>query len=145
MLNLHKMISLVRPKKKVGRGGKLGKTAARGHKGQKARSGGTISPSFEGGQMPLTRRLPKRGFNNTRFQTPVTELSVRSLNAFDNEAEVTKQMLCDAGLLHRPTDSVKILANGTIDKKLVVYIDAISASARKVIEEQGGQVHIIKE
>lgn len=145
MLSLHNTISLVKPKKKIGRGGARGGTACRGHKGQNARSGGGVEPSFEGGQMPLIRRLPKRGFNNARFRTPVTEIDVRKLNIFDSDSEVTKEQLCTAGLLRRPSDHVKILAKGTLDKKLTVHTDAVSAGARKAIEEQGGQVHIIKE
>ncbi len=145
MLSLHNTISLVKPKKRVGRGGARGGTACRGHKGQNARSGGGVAPSFEGGQMPLIRRLPKRGFNNARFRTSVTEIDLRKLNMFENGTEVTKEQLCSAGLLRRPSDYVKILATGVLDKQLTVHTDAASAGARKAIEEQGGQVHIIKE
>jgi len=145
MLSLHNMISLVRPKKKVGRGGARGGTACRGHKGQNARSGGGVPPSFEGGQMPLIRRLPKRGFNNARFATPVTEIDLRKLNRFEAGTEVTKELLCQAGLLRHVTDCVKVLGNGTLDKQVTVYVDAVSASARQAIEKQGGQVNLIKE
>ena len=145
MLNLHNMMSLVRPRKKVGRGGARGGTACRGHKGQNARSGGGVPPQFEGGQMPLIRRLPKRGFNNARFQTPVTEISLHTLAQFESGAEITKHTLWEAGLLRRPTDRVKVLANGDIDKQVTVYVDNISASAKQAIEKQDGEVHLIRE
>jgi len=139
------MASLVSPKKKVGRGGARGGTACRGHKGQKARSGGSIPPWFEGGQLPLIRRLPKRGFNNKRFQTPVTQVSLFELNRFADGDEVTKEALWQSGIVKKHPRHMKILANGTVDKKLTVYTDAITASAKKAIEDQGGSVYITKE
>jgi len=145
MLKLHNRVSLVRPKKRVGRGGARGGTSCRGHKGQNARSGGGVSPQFEGGQLPLVQRLPKRGFNNARFRTPVTEIDLRTLSQFEEGTEVTKELLCQAGLLRRVSDRVKVLANGDINTNVTVYTNAISASARQAIEHQGGQVHIIKE
>lgn len=145
MLSLHNTISLVKPKKKVGRGGARGGTACRGHKGQNARSGGGVGPTFEGGQMPLLRRLPKRGFNNARFATPVTEIAACKLDMFEDGAEITKEQLCAVGLLRRPSDHVKILAKGSLNKKLTVHADAVSSGARNMIESQGGHVHIIKE
>src|SRR4051794_33873177 len=97
-----------------------GKTSGKGHKGQKARSGGSIRLGFEGGQMPLLRRMPKRGFNNANFKTKFAVVNLDTLNAFDEGATVDEQSLLAAGLIRRPYDQVKILGNGELKKKLAV-------------------------
>lgn len=125
-----------------GHGSGNGKTAGRGHKGQWARSGGGVRPGFEGGQMPLSRRLPKRGFHNI-FGTTYTPVNVQTLECFDNGAEVTVQALCEAGIVKNARDGVKILGNGTLTKKLTVKASAFSASAKEKIEAAGGKTEVI--
>ena len=117
-----------------------GKTAGRGHKGQKARSGGGVRPGFEGGQMPLYRRLPKRGFNNKRFAPQYIEVNVSDLEKFDNGAEVSAEILADAGIISLPkvNDGIKILGNGELTKKLTVKAVKFTASAKEKIEKAGG-------
>ena len=119
-----------------------GKTAGRGHKGQKARSGGGVRVGFEGGQMPLVRRVPKRGFNNI-FAKPLEAVNVSALNAFDNGAEVGVAELLTAGVLSKCEYGVKILGNGTITKKLTVRASAFSESAKEKIEAAGGKAEVI--
>lgn len=131
--------------KRVGRGhgSGWGKTAGKGHKGQKARSGGNTRPGFEGGQMPLQRRLPKRGFNNI-FAKKVVTVSLGVLNdKFDNGADVTVQALRDAGVVKNSFDAVKILGNGKLEKKLNVKVSAYSESAKAAIEAAGGKAEVI--
>ena len=120
-----------------------GKTAGRGGKGQTARSGSSIRPGFEGGQMPLFRRLPKRGFNNARFTTKHNAVNIADLNQFDDGARVDETALKAVGLANGPSDGVKILAGGDLTKKLVVVVSAISATAKTKIEAKGGSVEII--
>ncbi|NNC87005.1 MAG: 50S ribosomal protein L15 [Akkermansiaceae bacterium] len=130
-------------RKRVGSGESsgLGKTCGRGHKGQKSRSGGGTRPGFEGGQMPLHRRLPKKGFNNTAFQAKIAIVNVSQLEAkFDDGAAVTEESLRACGLVKGPCDAIKVLGNGTLGKKLVVTVDAVSAAAREKIEQAGGSV-----
>ena len=117
-----------------------GKTAGRGHKGQKARSGGGVRPGFEGGQMPLYRRLPKRGFNNKRFAPAYIEVNVSDLEKFDNAAAVDAKALADAGIITLPknNDGVKILGNGDLTKKLDVKAAKFTQSAKEKIEKAGG-------
>ncbi|WP_009963514.1 50S ribosomal protein L15 [Verrucomicrobium spinosum] len=118
-----------------------GKTSGRGHKGQKARSGGAIRPGFEGGQMPLHRRLPKKGFNNTQFRDITEVVNVGDLDGrFDDGAVVNQQSLRDVGLVKRRCDVVKILGDGVVERKLTVQVDKISASAKEKIEKAGGTV-----
>lgn len=118
-----------------------GKTSGRGHKGQKARSGGAIRPGFEGGQMPLHRRLPKKGFNNTQFRDITEVVNVGDLDGrFDDGAVVNQQSLRDVGLVKRRCDVVKILGDGVVERKLIVQVDKISASAKEKIEKAGGTV-----
>lgn len=124
-----------------GHGSGNGKTAGKGHKGQKARSGGGVRRGFEGGQMPLSRRVPKRGFNNI-FATSYAGLNVSKLNAFEDGAVVTEEMMVEAGLLKKTMDGVKILGNGKLTKKLTVNASAFSASAKQKIEEAGGKVEV---
>lgn len=130
-------------KKRLGNGESsgLGKTCGKGHKGQKSRSGASIRPGFEGGQMPLHRRLPKKGFNNAQFTTTYAPINVSTLNErFEDGATVNDETLIAAGLLSGQYDGVKILGNGDITKKLTVDVAAVSASAKEKIEKAGGSV-----
>ncbi len=120
-----------------------GKTAGRGHKGQNARSGGGVRVGFEGGQMPLARRIPKRGFNNI-FAKPLESVNVSVLNdRFPEGAEIDAQALLDAGVLSKCVNGVKILGNGDITKKLTVRATAFSASAKEKIEAAGGKAEVV--
>lgn len=118
-----------------------GKTAGKGHKGQKARSGAP-RPGFEGGQMPLFRRIPKRGFHN-RNSKDIVSVNVSRLNCFEDGAEVTIQSLLDAGIIKRVGDGVKVLGNGELTKKLLVKVNAFSASAEEKIKNLGGNAEVI--
>ena len=130
--------------KRIGRGhgSGNGKTAGKGHKGQKARAGHGFRPGFEGGQMPLQRRLPKRGFNNI-FRKEVYAVNVSALNAFEDEAVVNREVLENAGLVPSGCDAVKFLAGGTLTKKVTVQADAFSATAKEKIEAAGGKAEVI--
>ena len=119
-----------------------GKTSGKGHKGQKARSGGSIRLGFEGGQMPLIRRVPKRGFNNAQFKTQWAIVNLESLNRFDDGATVDEKVLLDAGVIRRPYESVKILASGELTKKLTIVANHASAAAKAAIEKAGGTLTI---
>ena len=125
-----------------GHGSGNGKTAGRGHKGQWARSGGGVRPGFEGGQMPLARRLPKRGFNNI-FGTENAVVNVADLERFEDGAVVTVADMIEAGLVKKTLDGVKVLGNGTITKKLTVQAAAFSASAKEKIEAVGGKAEVV--
>ena len=119
----------------------LGKTSGRGHKGQKSRSGGGVRPGFEGGQMPLHRRLPKRGFDNTRFQDKIAVVNVASLNErFEDGDTVNMGTLKAARLVKGTYDGVKVLGNGDLAKKLTVEGCKVSASAKEKIEKAGGSI-----
>lgn len=124
-----------------GHGSGNGKTAGKGHKGQKARSGGT-RPGFEGGQMPLYRRIPKRGFKN-RNRLEIVAINISALEKFDNGADVTVDTLIESGIVKNPKDGVKILGNGELTKKLNVKANAFSASAKEKIEALGGTCEVI--
>ena len=118
-----------------------GKTSGKGHKGQKARSGGSIRPGFEGGQMPLHRRLPKRGFNNAAFKTVYDIVNLDDLERrFDDGAAINEKLLRGAGLVRGSLGGVKILGRGEISKRFHLEVDSISASARKKIEQVGGSI-----
>ena len=119
-----------------------GKTAGRGHKGQKARSGGGVRVGFEGGQMPLARRIPKRGFHNI-FAKPLEFVNVSALNIFEDGATVTAQSLLDAGILSKCRYGVKILGQGELQKKLTVSANAFSQSAKEKIEAAGGKAEVL--
>ena len=119
-----------------------GKTAGRGHKGQKARSGGKVRVGFEGGQMPLARRVPKRGFNNI-FAKPLTAVNVACLTAFENGAVVDAAALIEKGILHDCKYGLKVLANGTLTKKVTVQAAAFSEGAKAKIEEVGGKAEVV--
>lgn len=124
-----------------GHGSGNGKTAGKGHKGQKARSGGP-RPGFEGGQMPLYRRLPKRGFKCINSKT-IVGINVSALEVFDNDAVVSVETLLEKGIVKNPRDGVKILGNGELTKKLTVQANAFSASAKEKIEALGGKAEVI--
>ena len=146
-MNLHDLSPAkgsTQPAKRKGRGIGTGngKTAGRGHKGQKARSGGGVRVGFEGGQMPLVRRVPKRGFNNI-FAKPLETASVSALNAFEDGAEVGIAELISAGIITKCEYGVKILGNGSINKKLTVKASAFSESAKEKIEAAGGKAEVI--
>ena len=129
--------------KRKGRGGGTGngKTAGRGHKGQKARSGGSIRAGFEGGQMPLARRIPKRGFNNI-FAKPLEIVNLSALNAFADGDTVTAQALLDKGILSKCEYGYKVLGNGKLTKKVTVEASAFSKSAKEAIEAAGGKAEV---
>ena len=124
-----------------GHGSGNGKTAGKGHKGQKARSGGGVRPGFEGGQMPLQRRIPKRGFNNI-FATKYTAINVEMLNKFEDGATVDQEAILKAGIVKDAQDGIKILGRGELTKKLNVSVAAYSTSAKQKIEEAGGKAEV---
>ena len=126
-----------------GAGSGNGKTAGKGHKGQNARSGGGVRPGFEGGQLPLHRKLPKRGFNNFRFGKVYAIVNVENLNKFDDGATVDAQALLDAGIVHVVNDGIKVLGEGEITKKLTVKAAVFSASAKEKIEAVGGKTEVV--
>ena len=130
-----------RQRKRVGRGqgSGRGKTATRGHKGANSRSGRGIKPGFEGGQMPLQRRLPKRGFNNI-FRKEYALVQVRDLEVFESGSRVDREALIQAGLIGKNTTLVKVLANGELSKSLTVAVDKVSKGAQAKIEAAGGSV-----
>ncbi len=130
--------------KRIGRGhgSGNGKTAGKGHKGQKARAGHGMRPGFEGGQMPLQRRIPKRGFNNI-FAKEVVSINVGSLNCFEDGAEVDVKALMKAGVLKKSGDALKVLANGEVTKKLTVKANAFSEAAKAKIEAAGGKAEVV--
>lgn len=131
-----------RKRKGQGVGSGLGKTAGRGQKGQNSRSGGGVRPGFEGGQIPLFQRLPKRGFKNVN-RKEYAVVNVSDLNVFENGAEVTIETLIKAGLVNKTYDGVKVLGNGTLEKKLTVKASKFSASAEAEIKNAGGTVEVI--
>ena len=133
----------VKDVKRVGRGhgSGNGKTAGKGHKGQHARAGRGIRPGFEGGQMPLQRRLPKRGFNNI-FSFYYAVINVASLNAFENGDVVDAAALMAKGIIKKELCGVKLLANGSLSKKLTVKVAAVSAAAKAKVEAAGGSVEV---
>ncbi len=130
--------------KRLGRGigSGLGKTSGKGHKGAKARSGGGKRPGFEGGQMPLTRRLPKRGFTNN-FRTVYVAINVDRLEIFDDGQTVTPVDLIQAGIINKVCDGIKIMGNGELTKKLTVQATKFTASAKEKIEAVGGKAEVI--
>lgn len=134
-----------RLKKRVGRGhgSGNGKTAGKGHKGQKARSGGSIRWGFEGGQMPLQRRVPKRGFNNI-FAKSVAAINIGRLEIFEDGSLINKEILKSSGLIKRKFDYLKILGNGNLTKKLNIQANMFSASAKLKIENVGGTIEVIQ-
>jgi large subunit ribosomal protein L15 len=126
-----------------GAGSGNGKTAGKGHKGQNARSGGGVRPGFEGGQLPLYRKLPKRGFNNSRFGKAYAVVNVQSLNKFNDGDVVDCAALLSAGIVNTVVDGVKILGEGELTKKLTVKAAVFSASAKEKIEAVGGKTEVV--
>ena len=131
--------------KRLGRGtgSGLGKTSGKGHKGQNARSGGGVRPGFEGGQLPLFRRLPKRGFSNAMFKVEYSTINVSDLEKFEDGAVVTPELLKEMGILKKQLAGVKVLGNGELTKKLTVKATKFSASAVEKIEAIGGKAEVI--
>ena len=132
-------------RKRVGRGpgSGLGKTAGRGENGQNSRSGGGVRVGFEGGQTPLFRRLPKRGFSNARFKKVYAVINLSDLNKFEDGAEVTPEILKNMGLVKKELDGIKVLGNGKLEKKLTVKANKFSETAIKAIEKTGGKAEVI--
>lgn len=132
-------------RKRVGRGtgSGLGKTSGKGHKGQNARSGGGVRVGFEGGQLPLFRRLPKRGFSNYEFKTRYATVNVEDLEVFEENTVVTIDLLKEKGLIKKELDGLKILGNGNLTKKLTVRADKFTNSAKAKIENIGGEIEVI--
>jgi large subunit ribosomal protein L15 len=131
-------------KKRVGRGtgSGLGRNAGNGEKGQNSRSGGGVRPGFEGGQMPLYRRLPKRGFTNI-FAKKITSINVDRLNIFENGTEITPQLLLETRVISKVNDGVKLLGNGNVEKSLIIKGCKLSKTAVEKIEAAGGKVEVI--
>ena len=142
--NLKPNEGAVSERSRVGRGHASGngKTAGRGHKGQKARSGGSTRLGFEGGQMPLYRRIPKRGFKNYNYKE-IIGINVSKLDVFENGTEVTVETLIEAGIIKNPRDGVKILGDGELTKNLTVKVNAFSKSAEEKITAAGGTCEVI--
>ena len=134
----------VKDVKRIGRGhgSGNGKTAGKGHKGQNARSGGGVRPGFEGGQMPMTRRIPKRGFNNI-FAVKYSTVNVSDLDKFVDGTVVDAELLAASGLIKKTANGVKILGNGELSKNLTVKAQAFSASAKEKIEKAGGKAEVM--
>ena len=132
-------------RKRIGRGpgSGTGKTAGKGHKGQNARSGGGVRPGFEGGQLPLYRRLSKRGFNNYNFATVYAVINVSDLERFDEGTVVDTELLKSVGLVNKELDGVKVLGNGELTKKLTVKANKFSSVAKEKIENVGGTIEVI--
>ena len=146
-MNLNELVpapgSRTKPYRKGrGIGSGNGKTAGKGHKGQNARSGGGVRPGFEGGQMPLYRRLPKRGFKNV-WAMKYSEINVSTLNKFEDGAEVTPALLLETGVVSNEKAGIKVLGNGTLNVKLTVKAHKFSASAKEAIENAGGTTEVI--
>lgn len=145
-MKLHELTNLeAKDRKRLGRGpgSGNGKTAGKGHKGQNARSGGGVRPGFEGGQLPLYRRLSKRGFNNYNFRTVYATVNVSDLERFDEGTEVTVELLKEVGLVNKELDGVKVLGNGELSKKLTVKANKFSNAAKEKIENVGGTTEVI--
>ncbi len=145
LYNIHPTEGATKTRKRVGRGvgSGLGKTSGRGEKGQKARSGYSHKPGFEGGQLPLYRRLPKRGFSNAMFKTKYAVINLSDLNKFENDAVITPELLKEMGLIKNQLDGIKVLGNGTLEKKLTVKAHKFSDVAKEQIEKLGGKAEVI--
>lgn len=141
--NLSPAYGSTKKRKRVGRGGKYSKTAGAGEKGQNARSGGGVRVGFEGGQLPLFRRLGKRGFNNTRFRTVYATINVSDLNRFEENTVVTPELLIETGMIKKQLDGIKVLGNGELNKKLTVKANMFSKTAKEKIESAGGKTEVI--
>ena len=147
-MKLHELVAnegATHRKKRLGcgRGSGLGKTSGKGQKGQKARSGGGKGAVFEGGQLPLYRRLPKRGFTNAKFKTVYATVNVEDLNRFENGTVVTPALLKETGLVTKMFDGIKVLGEGTLEKKLTIPANKFSGSALEKIEKSGSKAEVI--
>ena len=142
---LEKNIGATHARKRVGRGpgSGLGKTSGKGQKGQKARSGASINPVFEGGQLPLFRRVPKRGFSNAKFKTRYAVINLKDLNNFEDGAVVTPALLKDAGIIKNQLDGIKVLGTGKLEKKITIQASKFSTSALEKIKEAGSKAEVI--
>ena len=142
---MHPAEGATETRKLVGRGigSGNGKTAGKGHKGQNARSGGGVRPGFEGGQLPLYRRLPKRGFSNAKFKVRYATINLSDLNRFEDGAVVTPELLKEMGLVKNQLDGIKVLGNGTLEKKLTVKAHNFSTRAQAEIERLGGKIEVM--
>ena len=142
---LEKNIGATQKRKIVGRGrgSGLGKTSGKGHKGQNARSGGGVRAVFEGGQTPLYRRLPKRGFNNAQFATVYAVINVSDLNKFENGTVVSPALLKEVGLVKNQLDGIKVLGNGGLTKKLTIQANKFSKTAIEKIEKSGSKIEVM--
>ena len=144
-MKLNELETTKKNRKRIGRGpgSGSGKTSGKGHKGQNARSGGGVRPGFEGGQLPLYRRLSKRGFNNYEFSITYATVNVGDLERFDEGTVVTKELLIETGLVRKELDGVKILGNGNLTKKLTVKANKFSSKAEEKIVSVGGTIEVI--
>ena len=147
-MKLHTMspnVGATKTRKRVGRGvgSGLGKTSGKGHKGQNSRSGGGVRPGFEGGQLPLFRRLPKRGFSNAKFKTRYATINLSDLNKFEDGAVITPELLKEMGLIKNQLDGIKVLGNGTLEKKLTIKAHKFSSKAQSAIEGLGGKIEVM--
>lgn len=143
---LNTLSRLVKKRKTIGRGGSRGGTSGRGHQGQGSRSGGSIGIVFEGGQMPLVRRMPKRGFNNSEFRTEYEIVNLKTISDyFDQGSVITKETLNEKGLISKRNVPVKVLAAEGFSKKITLHVDACSKAAVELVTKHGGEVHIIRE
>ena len=147
-MKLHELVAnegAKQSKKRLGRGSGsgLGKTSGKGQKGQNSRSGGGVRASFEGGQLPLYRRLPKRGFSNYEFKTTYAVVNVGDLNRFEDNTLVTPALLKEVGLASKELDGIKILGNGSLEKKLTIQAHKFSRSAVEKIEASGSKIEVI--
>ena len=142
---LEKNIGATHSKKRVGRGpgSGLGKTSGKGEKGQNARSGGGVKPTFEGGQLPLFRRIPKRGFKNAMFKTEYAVINLEDLNRFEDGTTVTPALLKEQGIVKNQLDGIKVLGNGKLEKKLTIQANKFSKSALDKIKESGSKAEVI--
>ena len=147
-MKLHELIpneGSVKNRKRIGRGpgSGTGKTSGKGHKGQNARSGGGVRPGFEGGQIPLFRRLPKRGFSNANFKKEYAIINLNDLNRFNDGDVVTPELLKEKGIVKKQLCGIKVLGNGNLEKKLTVRANRFSSSAITKIESAGGTAEVI--
>ncbi len=142
---LSKNVGATHKRKRVGcgSGSGLGKTCGRGQKGQKSRSGASINPVFEGGQLPLYRRLPKRGFSNALFKKEYAVINLSDLNIFDNGTVVTPALLKEKGIIKKQLSGIKVLGNGKLEKKLTIQANKFSNSALEKIKESGSKAEVI--
>ena len=144
-MNLNELEASTKARKRIGRGpgSGNGKTSGKGQKGQNARSGGGVRPRFEGGQLPLYRRLPKRGFSNAMFKKVYAVINVSDLNMFDEGTVVTPELLKEMGIIKNALSGIKVLGNGEIEKKLEVRAHKFSETAKQKIEAAGGKAEVM--